>query len=139
MPNWRLHEQLVAQGCGQRGSQKLPEPPKSLQSGGKRQPRTLKSATNQVLPGENSLIDWVIPQTPNRPWGATILDDRCPQCHAKGVCRCNKANAEFCREVVLQLIAGNEVSQLDPAIITTEFANKREKEVFKRELMPALT
>ena len=46
------------------------------------------------------------------------LDDQGSQCHAKGLCQCSKFLAEFCRVVVLQLIPRNELSQLDPAIVT---------------------
>ena len=60
--------------------------------------------------------------------------DQCAKCHAKGFCRCSKALAKLRREVVLQLIPRNKLSQLDPAIVTREFATKRQEEVFKREL-----
>ncbi len=69
----------------------------------------------------------------------TGLDDHCTECHAKGFCRCSKAVAELRRVVILQLISGNEVSQLYPAIVTSEFAAKRQGEVFERELMTMLT
>ncbi|QPN59278.1 hypothetical protein H8F24_14690 [Synechococcus sp. CBW1002] len=42
------------------------------------------------------------------------------------------------RVVVLQLIPGNELSKLDPAIVTREFAAKRQEEILKRELMTML-
>jgi hypothetical protein len=43
------------------------------------------------------------------------------------------------RVVILQLIPRNELSQLDSAIVTGEFAAKRQEEVFERELMTMLT
>ena len=46
---------------------------------------------------------------------------------------------EFRRVVVLQLIPRNKLSQLDPAVLTREFAAKRQEEIFKRELMTMLT
>jgi len=42
------------------------------------------------------------------------------------------------RVVVLKFIPRNELSQLDSAIITREFAAKRQKKVFERELMTML-
>jgi hypothetical protein len=39
----------------------------------------------------------------------------------------------------IQFIPRNELSQLDPAIVTREFASKRQEEVFERELMTMLT
>jgi hypothetical protein len=41
--------------------------------------------------------------------------------------------------VVLQFTPRNELSQLDPPIVTREFAAKRQEEVFKRELLTMLT
>jgi hypothetical protein len=38
-----------------------------------------------------------------------------------------------------QLIPGNEISLLDPAIVTREFVAKRQEEVFERELMTMLS
>jgi hypothetical protein len=43
------------------------------------------------------------------------------------------------RVVVLQFIPWNELRQLDPPIVAREFAAKRQKEIFKRELMTMLT
>jgi hypothetical protein len=43
------------------------------------------------------------------------------------------------RVVVLQPIPRNKFSQVDPAIVTREFAAKREEEVLERELMTMLT
>ncbi|CAK6695591.1 hypothetical protein MNNICLKF_01872 [Synechococcus sp. CBW1107] len=41
--------------------------------------------------------------------------------------------------VILQLIRRNELSQLDRAIVTGDYTNKRQEEVFRRELMMILT
>ncbi|CAK6695619.1 hypothetical protein MNNICLKF_01877 [Synechococcus sp. CBW1107] len=41
--------------------------------------------------------------------------------------------------VILQLIRRNELSQLDRAIVTRDYTNKRREEVFMRELMMILT
>jgi hypothetical protein len=49
------------------------------------------------------------------------------------------ALAELRRVVVLQLIPRNELCELDPAIVTREFAAKRQEEIFERELMTMLT
>jgi hypothetical protein len=37
--------------------------------------------------------------------------------------------------VILLLTPGNELGQFDPAVVTREFAAKRQEEVFKRELV----
>jgi len=54
-------------------------------------------------------------------------------------CRCPKSVAELSREVILQLIPRNELSQLDLAIVTRKLAAKEQKEVFEQELMTMLT
>ena len=67
------------------------------------------------------------------------LDDQRTHCHAKGLCWRSKSFTELSRVIILQLIPRNELSQLDPAIVTREFAVKRQKEVFERELITMLT
>jgi hypothetical protein len=52
---------------------------------------------------------------------------------------CSKALAELRRVVVVQLIPGNEISQLDPAIVARELGSKRQEEILERELMTMLT
>ena len=52
---------------------------------------------------------------------------------------CSKALAELRRVVVVQLIPGNEISQLDPAIVARELASKWQEEILERELMKTLT
>jgi len=61
------------------------------------------------------------------------------QCHAKGFCWRSKSLAELGRVIILKLIPRNELSPLDPAIVTREFAAKRQEKVFERELMTILT
>ncbi len=67
------------------------------------------------------------------------LDDQGTQCHAKGLCWRSESLAELGLVIILQLIPRNELRQLDPAIVTREFAAERQEEVFERELMTMLT
>jgi hypothetical protein len=60
--------------------------------------------------------------TSNRPW----------------LGRCSKALAELRGVVIFQVFPGHEFGQLDPAVITREFAAKGQEEVLKRELMTRL-
>ncbi len=67
------------------------------------------------------------------------LDDQRTQCHANGLCWRSKSFTGLSCVIILQHIPRNELSQLGPAIITREFAAKRQEEVFERELMTMLT
>ena len=67
------------------------------------------------------------------------LDDQGAQCHAKWLCRGAKALAELSCIVIFQLIPWDQLSQLDPAIVTRELSSKRQEEVLERELITMLT
>ncbi len=67
------------------------------------------------------------------------LDDQGAQRHLKRLGTRSKALAELRRIVIFQFIPGNELSELDPAIVTREFAAKRQEEILKRELVTMLT
>jgi hypothetical protein len=69
----------------------------------------------------------------------TGLDDQGTQCHAEGFCRGSKALGRLNRVVDLDLIPRIKLRPLDPAVVSTEFAAKRQEEVFKRELLTMLT
>jgi hypothetical protein len=67
------------------------------------------------------------------------LDDQSSQRHVKWLRRSTKSLAELGCIVVFQLFPGDQLREPDPAIVAREFAAKRQKEVFERELITMLT
>jgi hypothetical protein len=59
-----------------------------------------------------------------------------PSAIRKGLCRSAKPLAELGGIVIFKFIPWD---QLEPAVVTREFAAKRQEEVFKRELVTMLT
>jgi hypothetical protein len=66
------------------------------------------------------------------------LDDQSTERHSECLCGRTEALAELRRKVIFQVVPGDELCQLDPAVITGEFAAKGQEEIFKRELMTRL-
>ena len=67
------------------------------------------------------------------------LDDQGTQCEGQGLCWCSESVPELSRIINPPVIPRNELSQLDPVIITRKFAAERQEEVYERELMTMLT
>jgi len=63
------------------------------------------------------------------------LDDQGAQRHAKRLCWSTKPVAELGCIVIFQIIPWDQLGQLDPAVVASEFSSKRQKEVCKRELV----
>ena len=53
----------------------------------------------------------------------TGLDDQCSQRHAEGFCWSTKAITELCCIVIFQIIPWDQLGQLDPAVIASEFSS----------------
>ena len=89
-----------------------------------------RAPSTEILPADKELKIRVLLELVNQfivSESEAILDNQGPY-HAKGLCLRSMSLAELSRVIILQLIPWNELSQLDPAIVTREFAAKwREK------------